>query len=440
MLSYYRPIWHLMFLATLLAAGSGKSLRGAEPAEAAAEPFARVYDAPPASVSAIGEGALPIQAWFNLPENNLAHRFQGCAVLMNDRLVAVLRLDGLDLDVYCRQARGVKRCARLQPICGTNAALKRASLTLKENTPNAVSVEVGFSSPRGEAGQIGYELNAAAPFIKTTASAGVKQLRVQARSPFAVLPDFFGDDMIIAAAALPVRRAELPSENFLLHLMHGGDTLLLTVSESRDNEIEITLSDSQPREIIHSDIAYGSKPHVWVAVLSEPGLWHQRLVAEADADKEIKLDWKMPYPALWRVDWTTRDRLTDSWEMLCQRPDGKYVMAARFGQDPTVGQRSGDAFGGRDWNKPNRQRWNPVLSTFSFPCWIDREGQGYLQPLAKAGGRSGGAVAGFVGPVVIYPMDRTPEAFFATPLDKLTVVDLVRMTLGVGPCQYILDL
>ena len=42
--------------------------------------------------------------------------------------------------------------------------------------------------------------------------------------------------------------------------------------------------------------------------------------------------------------------------------------------------------------------------------------------------------------MVVYPLDRAKAAPFSTPLEKLTVVDLVRMTLGVGPCQYILDL
>ena len=40
---------------------------------------------------------------------------------------------------------------------------------------------------------------------------------------FAVLPDFFGDDMLVDAAAIPMGRAELPSENFLLHMVPGGD-------------------------------------------------------------------------------------------------------------------------------------------------------------------------------------------------------------------------
>ena len=42
----------------------------------------------------------------------------------------------------------------------------------------------------------------------------------------------------------------------------------------------------------------------------------------------------------------------------------------------------------------------------------------------------------FEGPALVYPINRVK----ATPLDRFTVVDLVRATLGVGPCEYILDL
>ena len=41
----------------------------------------------------------------------------------------------------------------------------------------------------------------------------------------------------------------------------------------------------------------------------------------------------------------------------------------------------------------------------------------------------------FEGPAIIYPLGRTN----ATPLDAYAVVDIVRATLGVGPCEYILD-
>jgi hypothetical protein len=76
----------------------------------------------------------------------------------------------------------------------------------------------------------------------------------------------------------------------------------------------------------------------------------------------------------------------------------------------------------------NRRRWNTVLGTFAYPCWIGKDGQASLQPLKSK--------VQWSGPAVIYPLGRVA----ATPLDAFTVVDVVRATLGVGPCEYILDL
>ena len=51
-----------------------------------------------------------------------------------------------------------------------------------------------------------------------------------------------------------------------------------------------------------------------------------------------------------------------------------------------------------------------------------------MQPLKRR-------VLQFQGPVVLYPINRVSQ----TPLDAFTVVDVMRNTLGVGPCQHILD-
>ena len=405
------------------------------------EPSTYLFDAPDVPVAALAEAWLSHQArWSRLEEDDTAHRFRGRAVLLNDKIVAVLAKDSPLLELYSRQTPGTKLCARLQPICDGRADLKRTSLAIKENSRGAVSLEVGFVSPANEPRRIQYELNAGQPFVKTTGSPGVEKLRVQAPCRFAILPDFFGDDIVVDAATIPVSQAELPSENFLLHLMHGGEAILMTVSESRDNDIAVSLSTAAAREIVCSDISYGSKPHVWVALLAEQGVWHQRVIDPADAGKEIPLEWQMPFSALWRVDWSKPDKLTESWEMLLQEPGGKYVMQNWFGQKESEGQSFGQEFGPRDWNKPDRQRWNPVLGAFRFPCWIDNRGRGYLQPLEPPPNKNAREWPAFVGPAILYPLDRLPAAPFQTPLEKLTVVDLVRMTLGVGPCQFILDL
>jgi len=431
-----RRVWGL---AAVLACG-GAIACGAEPARPPA-PMTYLYDAPQASAVPLSEQQMSKKSgWSMLEEDDTAHRFEGCAVLVNDKIVAVLHKETPSVDLYSRQTQGMKLCARLQPICDGSADLKLSSLAVQENNRSMVALAVGFRSARGAACHITYELTAGMPFIKTTAGSGVEKLRVQAPCRFAVLPDFFGDDIVVDASTIPVPRAELPSDNFLLHMMHGGEAVLMTVSESRENDTGIALCSTAPREIVGSDISYGKNPRIWIAVLAGKGIWHQHTVTLADAGKEIGLDWKMPFAALWRVDWTTEDKMTDSWEMLLQHPDGKYVMQGWFGQDESEGQRFGKEFGPRDWNKSARKRWNPVLGSFAFPCWIDRNGRGYLQPLNERRSTERGAVYNFAGPTIIYPIDRVTVTPFHTPIESLTVVDLVRMTLGVGPCQYILDL
>jgi hypothetical protein len=77
---------------------------------------------------------------------------------------------------------------------------------------------------------------------------------------------------------------------------------------------------------------------------------------------------------------------------------------------------------------PNRERWTTVLGKVQYPCWSDREGKGFLQPPKHKR-------LTFDGPALIYPINRLAE----TPIECYTPVDIVRNTLGVGPCQYKLD-
>ena len=150
-----------------------------------------------------------------------------------------------------------------------------------------------------------------------------------------------------------------------------------------------------------------------MAIVEAPGIWHQRGVTKEDAGKVLALDWTAPYAAQWRVDWRLRGRLTASWEMAAQLKSGEFLKYGWFGSPETL--------------PADRKRWTTVLGSFLYPCWLDQARRGHLQPLTKPDR--------FEGPAVIYPIQRTKD----TPLGEFTVVDLVRATLGVGPCEYILN-
>src|SRR5262249_19815724 len=154
-----------------------------------------------------------------------------------------------------------------------------------------------------------------------------------------------------------------------LHLIPDGDTIAMCVFENRQRDMRVTLSGrGELRIITGSEIGFEGKP-IWVALMEAPKIWHALELKPADIGKVIPLDWKMPFLAQWRVDFTRSNDLTDSWEMLLQdQQDGAYVKPSWLGS-------------GEDQIDSNRQRWNTVLGEYPYPCWSDPDRRGYLQPL-----------------------------------------------------------
>ena len=143
-------------------------------------------------------------------------------------------------------------------------------------------------------------------------------------SRFVVLPDFFADDILFDARKVPLDRVELPSENFLLHFTGKQDAIVMSVFENRDQDVRVTLAGnaksvpSPDRRSISArrGARFGSP------CSKGAGMWHAIDVTKADAEKVMPLDWKMPFMAQWRVDFTRRDGLTDSWDMLLPNKEG----------------------------------------------------------------------------------------------------------------------
>ncbi len=219
---------------------------------------------------------------------------------------------------------------------------------------------------------------------------------------------------------------EIPSENFLLQLIGDGEAIVMSVFESRSNDAHLRLEgEGAKRQIAGSEIEFGtaksdagSRPgKIWVSIFEGPQIWHTLEVKKTDAGKVVPMDWKMPHPAIWRVDFSKPNDLTDSWTMLLhEKSGGEYQKPSWLG--------SGD--GTLD---ANRKRWNTVLGTFAYPAWSDADARGFLQPIKSD-------KLSFSGPVIIYPFARVKQ----TPRDTYTVFDVIRNSMGVGPCEYILDL
>lgn len=371
------------------------------------------------AVALSGRAVAERDGWAKLAEDRLSSRFRGDVAFSNGRITVVLRKTGPGAELYSHGQRDSRLRAVLTPEAD-KAGAGRLSVAVVENSSSEAVVDATFRTPGGERAGVRLRLQLGQTFVKSERLGGVKALRLAAACRFAVMPDFFADDIAVDATELPEGNVELPGENFLLHMVGRGEAVVLAVWDQREEDIRVEVrGEGNERAIRSSTIPYGSKGSVYVAVLEGPSIWHWHNVAKSDADRVLGLDWRAPFAAQWRVDWRQDDGLTDSWEMLLQRPNGDYFKPDWFSQSAN--------YGTNDWMKPDRGRWTTVLGWFKYPCWIDGDGRGYIQPLKKPGR--------FEGPAVIYPLGRVS----ATPLAALTVVDLMRATLGVGPCQYVLD-
>lgn len=374
----------------------------------------RLFDTvTPASAPLPGRKLMDRQEWREIPEDDIAHAFRGAAVLMNDRIACVLRRGASGAEIYSMRPGQPKMRAFLAP-GGSSEPSTVASWGTVRNAPDSGAVDVVFATAGGTR-TLRFELKLGQVFLQTQALDGASSLRVGTPCRFAVMPDFFADDIVIDATDLPVSRADLPSDHLLMHLLPDRQAIVVTVAKAAQEDVRIVLSgEGGTRMIEHSDIPYGKDGTIWVAAMTAPEIWHVHDVLPEHTGRVAPLNWRPPFPAQWRVDWRRNDGLSDSWEMLTERADGKYAKYSVFGDPGTI--------------PANRKRWTTVLGRFQYPCWLDRHGRGHLQPIKHAALR-------FQGPAVIYPINRTRQ----TGLDTFTVVDIVRNTLGVGPCEYVLD-
>lgn len=386
--------------------GIGVSVSPTQGEEAAT--VVSLYDSKTSCPTPLSSDALAgRRGWLKLREDTTDHRFAGDAVVLNNRLALVLRRGGNGAELYAYGDKGPLLRAVLGPGGGTPAS-SLEGIRIIENTPSQVALEARFRTSVGKTLTLRYELAAGQSFVKTESGPAVADLCVAAPCRFAILPDFFADDIVVDAAEIPVATAELPSENFLLHMIPGGQSIVMTVAGTRDYDARVVFSGKgSSRRIDRTHIPYGKDRKIWVAVLEGPGIWYQRDIGKKDADKVLALDWKWPFTAQWRVDWRQQGGLSASWEMLVEQANGDYEKYGWFGGPPRT-------FAAKD------------MGRYGHTCWVDRGGGGHLRPTA---GRD------YVGPAVLYPINRLQK----TPLDRFTVVDVVRATMGMGPCEYVLD-
>jgi len=342
-------------------------------------PFTYLFDTGTQSARSLSAEAIAAkQGWTLVLEDDTKRVFQGDAVLLNDKLTVVLRRKGPGAEVYSQTAAGPKLRAVVMAASGKAVAITGIpSVRIVENSPGAVMVEADLHGD-GSSGTCtaGYRLTPGQAMLEMTGGQAADRFFAWSKTRYVVVPDFFADDMVFDAPSCDLLRFGLPAENFLLSLIEGGDSMLMCVWRSAEQQAYAVATGEGPgRAIRGCEIGGGADRTLWVALMEQPGVWYERITIEDDTPGFVNLEWTPPFDARWRADYTRPDGATDS----------------RALPDVTL----------------------PVEST-RFTS-VMREGPS--------------------GRVVIYPLDRSPD----TPLTAVCPIDVLRNTLGVGPCQYVLQ-
>jgi hypothetical protein len=362
-------------------------------------PSAYLFDTGSSAGEPLGAAQLTSKpGWKVVPEDNVTHKFQGDVVLLNDRLVVVLRGKGSGAEVYCPTAAGPKQRAVLAPLGPSgSAAASLLGVQILENGPAAVMIDASFKTADGGKCSLRYRLTAGQIAVETRPGADAAKLSVRAESRYVLVPDFFGDDMVFSAAASPRSRLPLPTENFLLNLLDHGNAMMMCVWQSNRQSAEAVISsDGGQRAISGCEIQCAKDKNIWVAFIEAAQVWHERPISADEAKAEVVLDWKPPFAAKWRADWVADDGAAHSW----------FFRQAGEAEEPAL-----------------------LAAEGVCPCRLDADrALVQLQSAAVVAPRA-------PGPLLVYALDRSRT----TPLTTFCPIDVLRATLGVGPCQYILQ-
>jgi hypothetical protein len=195
-----------------------------------------------------------------------------------------------------------------------------------EKTERRIVLEANATTEAGRKLTTRYAVKRGQPIVEITAGDGTEKVLVEARAKYAVLPDPFCGDLLVSADTQAVR-LRFPSEHRLVELLEDRNAIVVGAWRSPNQHVDLALDGSGTgRAISAAEIGFAEmkEPAVWVAVLAAPDIWHERRLADLHPVKDTKLDWKVPFRALWRANYPRTDGLTDSWKCPIRVSTNRY--------------------------------------------------------------------------------------------------------------------
>ena len=180
---------------------------------------------------------------------------------------------------------------------GGNEARQVEALRLVSNDGEEAVVELSARSAGGELIETSWRLPGSRAAVEVTPLRNAGKLRLRARMNLAVVPDRFGNDLLLEPQQYAQGSCFPPSVPLVLGLLEGGSSALALVCPSDGQRAELR---TEGDELFGAaDVSFANDKIVAV-VLTGEGAWHQER-PQADGPERVNFGWQMPFPAMWRL-------------------------------------------------------------------------------------------------------------------------------------------
>ncbi len=182
----------------------------------------------------------------------------------------------------------------LTPLQLSGKAAKITHLEVLQSSDDAASIKACFSADGIDSCAVfSFSRN---QIIQIEPAENMKGINISNPIEFAIVPSFISDDLILAPGDYPLETLHIPSENLLLGLLDGGNSMMVITWPEGEQRVRLNAADE--RRFRSIDFENDGKS-LYLAVLDAPGIWHREALQRSYLEKDIAIEWKRPFPAKW---------------------------------------------------------------------------------------------------------------------------------------------
>jgi hypothetical protein len=218
------------------------------------------------------------------------HAISGTGALQSERLAGVVNPRDGSLAISAIQGDQIKpRCTLVPSVAIADA---KCSVVTEQNKKG-----LRVSSAKGD---VSYTAWFTPEGLVSVTAEHIPQFHVKdCHLCYGLLPSFVGTDILYAPERMEASQFHLPSTQWLVGLVDGNDSMLVTVWESDTQAVSLGLAGEGDKRQIDSLTIATAKAGFSLGLVEHANLWHKEALKEEWLGAYTPIAWQRPFPARW---------------------------------------------------------------------------------------------------------------------------------------------